>query len=309
MRPAALKSSFAALPAPLRGALWSLLAAACFAAMGGGVRALAETGMHPLETSLFRSVFGLVLLLPFMARVGFGSIRTERHGLFMLRGVASAISQAFYFVAIAYLPMADAISLTFAGPLFGTVLAVIVLGEVLRTRRWVATLIGFAGVLIILRPGFAEVSLLTATPLCAAAALGFVWIFVKMLSATEPTERVLFYMMIYTLPLNLIPALFVWTTPTPDQYLWLLGTAVVANLGQYAMTNSYRAAEATAVFPYDFARLPFTALIAWFAFAQAPDGWTWAGAVVIFGSTFYIMRREARLAREEKEARRAREAT
>jgi drug/metabolite transporter (DMT)-like permease len=295
------------LPGPLRGALWSLLAAACFAAMGGCVRALAATGMHPLETSLFRSIFGLALLLPFMARIGFGLIRTERHGLFMLRGVASAISQAFYFVAIAFLPMADAISLTFAGPLFGTILAVIVLGEVLRARRWAAMLAGFAGVLIILRPGFADVSLLTLTPLCAAVALGFVWIFVKMLSATEPTERVVFYMMVYTLPLNLVPALLVWTAPTPDQYLWFLATAAVANLGQFAMTNAYRAAEATAVFPYDFARLPFTAVIAWFAFAEAPDGWTWAGAAVIFGSTFYIMRREARQARLAREENKARE--
>lgn len=280
------RTSLTALPGPVRGALWSLMAAACFAAMGGCVRAQAESGMHPPETSFFRSLIGLALLLPFM-----------------LRGLASAVSQAFYFVAIAFLPMAAAISLTFAGPLFGTVLAVIVLGEVLHARRWAATLVGFAGVLVILRPGFAEVSLLTLTPLCAALSLGFVWIYVKKLSPTEPTERVLFYMMVYTLRLNLVPALFVWTAPTLDQYLWLLGTAVVANLGQYAMTNSYRTADATAIFPNDFAHLPFTALIAWFAFAQTPDGWTWAGAVVIFGSTVYIMQREARVARGEREAR------
>lgn len=291
-------SGLSALPASVRGALWAVLAAASFAAMGGCIRYLLEIGVHPLETSFFRSVIGLLLMLPFVARIGFGLFRTKRHGMFFLRGVASTVSQAFYFVAIAFLPMSDAISLTFTAPLFGTLLAVLVLGEVLKIRRWAATLIGFAGALIVLRPGFADLSPMTLTPLIAALAMGFVWIYVKMLSATEPTERVVFYMMVYTVPFSLVPALFVWTMPNGEQMLWFAITAVVANVGQIAMTNAYRSADATAVFPYDFARLPFTALIAFFAFAQTPDGWTWLGAIVIFMSTVYITRREARLARE-----------
>ncbi len=211
----------------------------------------------------------------------------------MLAGI-SALGQAFYFSAIAFLPMADAISLTFTAPLFGVVLAVALLGEKFRLPRWIATVVGFAGVLIILRPGFGDVTLVTLTPLMAALSMSFIWVFVKMLAKTEPTERIVFYLMAYAIPASLLPALFVWTTPTLEQVPWLVGLAVVANLGQVAMTNAYRAADATAVFPFDFARLPFTALIAYLAFAEVPDVWVWLGAVVIFGSTVFVVRHEVK---------------
>lgn len=295
-RYAAFRTQFESLPAPVRGAAWMLFAAAMFAAMGGCIRYL-STDIHPLETAFFRSVIGLALMFPFVARGGLGLVRTKRHGLFFVRGVASAMGQAFYFVSIAFLPMADAVSLTFTAPLFGMLIAIVALGERPHLRRWLATMAGFAGVLIVLRPGFAEIAPLTAAPLIAAVAMAFIWVFVKMLSRTEPTERIVFYMMAYTLPTSLVPALFVWTTPSLAHVPWLVATAVVANLGQFAMTNAYRAADATAVFPFDFARLPFTALIAYFAFAQGLDTWTWVGAAVIFGSTVYIVRREAALSR------------
>ncbi len=288
-----LKSSFEMLPAPVKGALWMLLAAAMFAAMGGFIRHLASD-IHPLVAGFFRSVIGMVLILPFMARFGLRMVRTRRHGMFLLRGLASAVGQAFYFIAIAFLPMADAVSLTFTAPLFGVVLAVLLLGETFRMARWIATVVGFAGVLIVLRPGFTDVTLMTLTPLMAALSMSFIWVFVKMLARTEPTERILFYLMAYTIPISLAPALWVWTTPALAHVPWLIGLAVVANLGQLAMTNAYRAADATAVFPFDFARLPFTALIAYAVFAQRPDAWTWLGAVVIFASTFFVVRHEAR---------------
>ena len=296
-----LRSSFETLPGSVRGALWMLFAAAMFSCMGGLIRHLASD-IHPLVTGFFRSVIGMILILPFVARFGFGMVRTRRHGMFFLRGFASAVGQAFYFMAIAFLPMADAISLTFTAPLFGVVLAVALLGEKFRPARGIATVLGFAGALIVLRPGFAEVTLITLTPLMAALSMSFIWVFVKMLAQTEPTERIVFYLIAYMIPTSLVPALFVWTTPALEHVPWLIGLAVVANLGQMAMTNAYRAADATAVFPVDFARLPFTALIAYFAFAQSPDAWTWLGALVIFGSTVFVVRHETRASAREAAA-------
>ncbi len=287
------RSSFEQLPGSIRGALWMLFAAAMFACMGGFIRPLASD-IHPLVTAFFRSVIGMILILPFIARFGIGMVRTRRHGMFFLRGMVSALGQAFYVSAIAFLPMADAISLTFTAPLFGVVLAVALLGEKFRRPRWIATVVGFAGVLIVLRPGFGDVTLVTLTPLMAALSMSFIWVFVKMLSKTEPTERIVFFMMAYAIPASLVPALFVWTTPALEHVPWLIGLAAVANLGQVGMTNAYRAADATAIFPFDFARLPFAALIAYFAFAESPDGWVWLGAVVIFGSTVFVVRHEAR---------------
>lgn len=283
------------LPAPVAGAIWMLLAAAAFAGMGGCIRTLAVNDVHPLVTGLARSVLGVVFLAPWIFRMGLDILRTQQHGLFCVRGLISAACQALYFVAIAYIPMADAVSLTFTAPLFATLLAAMFLGEVLRIRRTVAMLVGFGGVMIVLRPGFADVTWLTATPLLAAVGMAAIWILVKMLSRTEPTERIVFYLVLYTVPFSLIAALFVWTTPTWADVPWLVGTALCGNAGQFLMTRAYKVADATAIFPYDFARLPFTALIAYLLFAQEPLIWTWIGAAVIFGSSAYITHREARL--------------
>lgn len=281
--------------AAVQGAIWMLLAAAAFAGMGGCIRYLAESGIHPLVAGFFRSLLGILFLTPWIMRMGMDFMRTERHGLFCVRGLISMGGQSLYFISIAFLPMADAVSLTFTAPLFGTLLAAMLLGEVLRLRRAGAMLMGFCGALIVLRPGFNEVTLLTATPILAAVCIAAIWILVKMLSETEPAERVLFYMVAYTLPFSFIASLFYWTTPGWSDVPWLVGMAICGNFGQYAMARAYGKADATAIFPYDFARLPFTAIIAFFLFAQEPLIWTWIGGALIFGSSAYITHREAKL--------------
>ena len=290
----ALRDLFDRMPGALRGALWMLLAAAFFSAMTACIRHLAEIGFHPLMTSFYRSIIGMALLLPFVLRRGIAGLRTQRHGLFMGRGMASAVAQAAFFLAVAFLPLADAVSLTFTAPLFGAMLAVLFLGEAVDLRRAVVLAVGFLGVLIILRPGFKDVDWQFSMPLAAALGMAVIWVLVKRLSATEPTERIVFYMIAYTVPVSFAMALFVWQTPTLEQLGWLAVTALVANAGQFAMTNSYRAAEAISVFPFDFARLPLTALLAWFAFAEALDLWTWLGAAVIFAASAQQMRAESR---------------
>lgn len=281
--------------AAVQGAIWMLLAAVSFAGMGGCIRYLAETGTHPLVSGFFRSLLGMLFLTPWIMRIGLDFIRTERHGLFCARGLVSMAGQSLYFISIAFLPMADAVSLTFTAPLFGTLLAALFLGEVLHLRRTGAMLAGFCGVLIVLRPGFSEVTLLTATPLFAAVCIAAIWVLVKKLSETEPAERVLFYMVAYTLPFSFVASLFYWTTPGWQDVPWLVGMAICGNFGQYAMARAYGKADATAIFPYDFARLPFTAIIAFFLFAQEPLIWTWIGGALIFASSAYITHREAKL--------------
>lgn len=282
------------MPPAVRGALWMLLAALAFSGMGACIRTLAAADLHPLVTSFFRSAIGLVLMAPFFMRIGWAGLRSRRHGLLAVRGLTSSVAQALYFISVAILPLAEAVSLTFTAPLFGAVLAVVVLGEAQNARRIAVTAIGFAGVVIILRPGFQALDGAAAMPLLAAIAMSVVWIMVKKLSATESTEAIVLYMIVYTVPIGLAMALLVWQTPRLEHVPWLLATAVCANVGQIAMTNSYRAAEASAVFPFDFARLPFTAVLAYFMFSQTPDLWTWIGAIVIFAASAHQMRGEAR---------------
>lgn len=294
-------AAFNALPGAVRAGLWMLCGAAMFAAMSGCIKAL-EPDIHPLQAAFFRSILGALLMLPWLLRTGSTILGTTRHGLYLARAFASTAAQIGVFLAVAWMPMADAIALTFTAPLFATLLAVPLLGETLRARRWVATLVGFAGVLVIVRPGFAVFDPVAAAPLLGALGLAFVFIIVKKLSATEPTERIVFYMVAYMAPITLVPALFVWETPGWRHLPWILGVAVTANLVQFFITKAYGAADATAVVPFDFLRLPFTALVGYLAFAQVPDPWTGIGAVVIFGASLFVAGREAKAARRAEAA-------
>ncbi|HTI86816.1 MAG TPA: DMT family transporter, partial [Alphaproteobacteria bacterium] len=117
------------------------------------------------------------------------------------------------------------------------------------------------------------------------------------LSRTEPSNVIVTYMGIYLVPMSLIPALFVWTMPSGTDWLWLVFIAGVATIGQLGITYAYATTEATVVLPFDYARLPFAAAIAYLAFGEVPDRWTWLGALVIAGSAVYIARREAQRAK------------
>jgi drug/metabolite transporter (DMT)-like permease len=198
-----------------------------------------------------------------------------------------------WFSALAMVPLADAVALGFTSPLFVVIGAALFLGEIVSGKRLVATLCGFAGALIILRPGSGVLDVGAILVLLSAVTLAGANLSVKELSRTEPVQAIVTYMVIFMVPLTLIPTLFVWQTPTPLQLVELAGLAGVATLGNYAMTRSVAVADASAVMPYDYARLPFAALIGFFIFGEVPDALTWVGAVVIIGSTLYIAVKEA----------------
>ncbi|MGE0744718.1 MAG: DMT family transporter [Rhodospirillales bacterium] len=291
-----LAAAFGRLPGPVRAGLWMTAAAAAFGTMSGCINALAPE-IHPLETAFFRSIIGTLLLAPWLLGTRRAVLKTNKHGLYFSRALASTVTQMGIFTGLTLMPMADAIALTFTAPLFGLLLAAPLLGERLHLRRVAATLAGFAGVLVIVRPGIVEMTPAAAIPLAAAVSLACVFIILKKLSRTEPTERIVFYMVVYMTPITLVPALFVWTTPEWRHVPLLLGVAISANLVQLGVTKAYAAADATAVMPYDFLRLPFTALVGYLAFAQVPDPYTWVGAAVIFGASVTVARREARASR------------
>ena len=194
-------------------------------------------------------------------------------------------------------PVADAVALSFTAPLFTTILAIIILKEVVRLRRWTATLVGFAGAMLILRPGFATVDPVLLLVILSSAGMAAAFIVIKILSRTESSSTIVAYLNLFMVPAALVPALFVWQWPTAGEYLWLFLIGVFGTCAHLAMTKAFSIAETTVVMPFDFTRLPFTALIGYIAFSEVPDLWTWIGAAVIFASTFYIARREAQIER------------
>ena len=192
------------------------------------------------------------------------------------------------------LPLAKISALSFSSPLFASVLAILILGERVRLRRTAALLIGFAGTLIIIRPGAVTIDAGTLLVLGSSAMWAFALMFVKKLSATDSSVTIVTYMNLLLTPLALVPALFVWRWPTGTEYFWLLCIGAIASAAHYFMTQAFRHADTTAVMPYDYARLIWASLLGFILFAEVPSGTTVLGGVVIAASATYIAFREAR---------------
>lgn len=285
---------FRALPATVRGAILMTGASMCFAGMIGIIRHLNATeSIHAFELAFFRNLFGLMFMLPWLVRGGIGGLKTRRIGLYTFRGALGITAMLTWFWAITAMPLADAVALSFTLPIFATVLAAVVLHEVVRARRWTATVIGFLGVLVILRPGFEDVNLAAGVVLLSSLAMAASVITIKSLSKTEPIDAIVTWMVIYLTPMSLVAALFVWTTPPAHVWPWLIALGGLATLGHQFMTRGFKLADTSALMPFDFLRLPFVAAIAWVFFGEVADIWTWAGAAIIFGASAYITYREA----------------
>ncbi len=281
------------VPAPVKGALWMLVSAAALAGLTGVVRHM-SAGLPPFEIAFFRSFFGLLILAPWLMRSGLGVLRTKRLGLYTLRCALGVATMLMWFTAISMVPLADAVALGFTSPLFVILGAALFLGEVVRGRRLGVTLCGFAGALIILRPGGGVLDPGAVLVLLSAVTLAGANLSVKELSRTEPVQAIVTYMVIFMVPLTFIPALLVWQTPTPAQLAELAGLAALATLGNYAMTRAVAVADASAVMPYDYARLPFAALIGFFVFGEISDAATWIGAGVIAVASLYLAHHESK---------------
>ncbi len=290
-----------AISAPLQGALLMTLAALGFSIMNILIRYAADE-LHPVQIAFFRNFFALAFVLPWLFRHGLAGLRTERPGMHLARSVVGLSAMFCWFTSITILPLAEAVALNFTVPLFATAGAFFILREAVGMRRWSATLAGFLGVIVILRPGFVEITPAMAMPVIAAGFMAGSVLLVKTLSRTEDTVAMVLIMNLIMTPLSLIPALFVWEWPswTVLGYLTLIG--LVATIAHLALTKSYRLADASAVIPFDYARLPFVAFFAYFAFGEVPDEWTWIGAGIIAASAIYIAQREAKVARERTAA-------
>lgn len=276
----------------VRGALFMVCATFGWATMMVLVRML--TGAYStFEILFFRNLVALILLSPIIARAGIGVLHTRRPGLHLLRAVLSYLGMVGLFYGIARIAVADVVALSFTQPLFIVVLAALVLKEGVGLARWRATVIGFVGVLIIIRPGFQDVGPATLVVIVSALLYGGSNVCIKALMRTDTPLQAVVYVNLLMLPLSLIPALFFWTTPGWTDLALMVGVGASGTAAVYMLTKAYAAADASAVVPYDFLRLPFTATAAYVMFNETVDIWTWAGAAVIFGSSYALVRIES----------------
>ena len=294
MSPSIIASRFRGLPAPARGAIAMVCSSLAFAMMMAIVRHLSQD-LHPFEVAFFRNFIGFAVVLPWFLCSAGVTLRTERPWLHLGRAACGLSAMLCLFMAISLMPLAEVTAVTFTSPLFATAGAALVLRETVRLRRWTATLTGFAGVLIILRPGAEALAPGALLALAAAAFMASAMLFIKVLSRTEhPTTIVVYFGMLLT-PMSLIPALFVWETPALHHLPWLIALGVTATVGQLLLTQAFSAADASLVMPFDFSRLIFVAIIGAVFYAELPDVWTWIGAGVIVAASAYVAHRERQL--------------
>jgi len=285
------------LSAPVRGALWYSTAGALWAGTGVGIRYLSAE-LHPLELAFFRSLFGFLWLLFWVARSWRVALLPRRRlGLYTARGVFEVFALLAWFSAVALIPVADVVALGFTAPLFATVLAVAVLRENVGLRRWSAIAVGMVGALIILRPGVQEISTGAMLALASAVAIAGSRISARRLAQTEPVSTIVASIALFTVPCTLIPMLLVWETPNLQQILLMLGLSALSTIGHVCLALAFRVSEASELAPYDFSQLLMAVIFGAIAFGEVPDLWTWAGGVVIVVTAIYVIRREARVAR------------
>ncbi len=296
---ASLEIRWLSIPAIWRGALWMLLAGFLFSTMGVLVKLLGNR-LDSFQVAFFRAAFGLVTVLPFALFAGWSVLRTRRPWLHGLRGLLGAGGMTCGFYSLTHLPLAEATAYSFTKPLFLVLLAALFLGEKIRARRISATLIGFAGVLIMLRPG-ASVELAALVALVGAALVSAIVVAVKLLLRTDRPVTVMFWFGVLSTLLTLLPAWYVWIPPTPWELLLLISTGALGASAQGAMVRSYLVAEATAIAPFGYLQLVFAGFFGYLIFAEIPSFWTLLGAGIIIASTLYIAHREARLQRRQTE--------
>lgn len=284
---------------PVQAALLMLTSTVLFSLMVLSIR-LASAQLHAFEVAFFRSLFGMLAALPLLRLHGVGLLRTTQLPRYVVRCVLGTLAMMCSFWAIANLPLAHAVSLSYSSPLFVTIAAALWLGEQVRARRWSAVVAGFIGVLVIVRPGTAGFSWGSMVAVTGAVISAVVAIQIKQLTRTEPADRVVIWTTILWVPMSLLPALAVWQGPQGITWLWVAAAGVFGTAGHMFWTRALNIGDVSALSPISYLQLPIVALLGWLLFAEVLDAWTIVGAAVILGANGYIARREAVIARRRR---------
>jgi len=234
------------------------------------------------------------MLLPIVLKLGLHrAMSTNRLPLHLFRGCIHACGMFLWFVGLPLTTLASVTALGFTGPIFVTIGAAMFLGEKVRLRRWMAVAVGFAGAMIIIRPGVGDlgvgaICILISTPIFSASNL-----ISKALARTETANKIVIWQHLTILIFACPVALWFWQTPSPTDLLWFVAAGLCGTLGHICQQNGYQLADITLLQPIGFLSLLWNALLGYFLFFQQPDVWTFVGAAVIFASALYISHREA----------------
>jgi drug/metabolite transporter (DMT)-like permease len=272
------------------GAIGWMIGSSLLAALTGGAVRQVGGEYSTFELVFLRGIVATAMMLPMLLRSArTESMRPRRIKLFLTRTTFSYTGTLCLFFALANMPVADTYALLFTIPIFTILLAVIILKEGSGLRSWIVCGIGFTGALIIIRPGFVEVSVAALAALGTAVCFASANICIRTLSTTESPVRITAYnsmlMLVYAAPL----AFMYWKTPAWEDIPWIIAIGVTNTLGALCHSRALSMAEARVVQPFSFLRLVWSVGVGWLMFAELPGVWTWVGAAVIFGASYYML--------------------
>jgi len=289
------------LPPNVQGAVWLVSGGFIFTTNGVMIRLLSEQ-VESVQTAFFRAFFSVLMLLPLMLGGRVKPWHSPRIVGHFWRTVMGTISMVLGFYAVSMLPLADATALAFSQPLFSVVVAALIVGEKVRWRRWGATLVGFLGVLVMVRPGSGSLGPGAIVALTNAMTVALSILLVKRLSDSESPLMILTQFAIFSTLLLVVPAIWVWRWPSAWGWTLAVGVSASATVGQYFWVQAFKAGEMSAVAPFEYLRLPFAVFMGWLIWGQMPEIWTYVGAAIVIASALYIAHREHQLARERRAA-------
>jgi drug/metabolite transporter (DMT)-like permease len=269
-----------------------------FSATAVAVRSLAPT-FSVFEMLSVRNAAGIVILLAFALFKPElrGGLRPRRFGLHLVRNVLHFAGTDGWAFCLTLLPLATAFALEFTTPAWVALLAIPLLQERMTQGRLVALVLGFAGVLVILRPGLETLQPASLLMLAVAFTFALVAIMTKRLTRTESTFSILFFMNLLQLPMNLVGVggAF-WLKIEPAHMVALAGLCAGGLLSHYCLTNAYRRGDATMVVPLDFLRIPLIAFVGWQLYGESLDPFVFLGSACIIAGILYNLHREAKSA-------------
>jgi len=277
----------------LTGIVWALIATVLFT-VAATLAKISVNEYHVLQILFFRQIVVFLSTLPSIVATFPESLKTNYPLLHAIRLIGAFIALSCSIWAVAVLPLTTAITLGFVQAFFVTLLAALVLKEHIGVHRITVLIMGFAGVLIIMRPGVAGlVDLYTLIPVLGAAGAAIAIIAVRKLSQTDSTATLLVYQSVFVGALAAIPLFWLWVTPDRTGLVLLLAIGVVSATGQWVGVKALRLGEASVIANINYTSLFFSAVLGYLVFSELPDKYTLIGAMLIIGSSVYLFQRES----------------